>query len=197
MNSLDKEKVLFFCCDIQDVFNNEANQKNYNCLQVIECACLMNEFAKVFDIPIIVSEQNPKVFGSTVQQLKNTFTQNTHFYEKFTFTMLSDKGLEILKQYPNRNQVVIYGLETHICVQQTCLDLIKLGYQVYILTDGTSSSKPLYRSTAYERLKQCNVYLETSQSVMYTLMQTSQNEKFRDVLKLIKKYQFQNIFPSL
>lgn len=71
------------------------------------------------------------------------------------------------------------------------------GYQVHVLTDGTSSNRELYRSTAYERLKSAGVVLDNSQSVIFELLQSYKDDKFKPILGLFKKYKFEEIFSKL
>ncbi|CAD8080375.1 unnamed protein product [Paramecium sonneborni] len=190
-----RNRVLFFNCDIQTVFNNPKHM--YNPGQTIQCAQLMNEAAGILNIPVVYTEQNVKAFGSTIPEVKATISPLSHYYEKHTFSMYNEDGKRVLQQYPEKNQVVIYGWEAHVCVQQTCLDLVRNGYQVHILTDGTSSNKPLYRSTCYQRLAQQGVVIDNSQSVLYELLQSYKDEKFKPILNLFKKYKFEEVFTTL
>jgi len=113
-------------------------------------------------IPIVATEQYPKALGRTVSELDISTAKK---FEKLQFSMMTDPVREYLKTLPDVRSVIIVGVETHVCVLQTALDLTDAGYDVHVLADGVSSQRGYDRAFALERLrKESRVFLTTSES---------------------------------
>ena len=83
---------------------------------------------------------------------------------------------------------VIFGMETHVCVQQTCLDLLERGFEVHVVADGCSSQRGFDRLNALERLRNSGAFVTTSESVLFMLMKDSKYEHFKAISALVKDY---------
>ena len=94
----------------------------------------------------------------------------------------------VWKAVEGYNTAVIFGLETHVCVQQTCLDLLEKGYEVHVVADGCSSQRQFDRNTALERLRASGAFVTTSESVLFMLMKDSKYEHFKAISGLVKDY---------
>jgi isochorismate hydrolase len=79
---------------------------------------------------------------------------------------------------------ILVGIETHVCVQQTCLDLLDAGKQVHIIVDGVSSQQPIDRQVALQRMQQAGAFLTTAQSAAFMLTRTADDPLFKQVSKL-------------
>mmetsp|Transcript_34811 Transcript_34811/g.25982 ORF Transcript_34811/g.25982 Transcript_34811/m.25982 type:complete len:113 (-) Transcript_34811:28-366(-) len=90
-----------------------------------------------------------------------------------------------LKSCPQK-KVVLYGLETHVCVRQTCFDLLQHDYEVHVVVDAVSSMQYHDRFVGIEAMRDAGAHLTTFQSVVMELMKSSTHEKFKDVLKIVK-----------
>mmetsp|Transcript_29822 Transcript_29822/g.81837 ORF Transcript_29822/g.81837 Transcript_29822/m.81837 type:complete len:108 (+) Transcript_29822:398-721(+) len=84
--------------------------------------------------------------------------------------------------------VVLFGVETHVCVQQSALDLLELGYEVHVLADGVSSQRAVDRDTAIERMRQAGVFVTTTESVLFELTRSKDHAKFKIVSALAKQH---------
>lgn len=106
--------------------------------------------------------------------------------EKTQFSMLTSEVADLLtKTHPAVKNVVICGIEAHVCVQGTALQLIERGIDVHVVVDGCSSRTMVDRMFAFERMKASGAWLTTSESVILGLVGDSAHPKFRDVQKLI------------
>jgi len=83
---------------------------------------------------------------------------------------------------------ILFGIEAHVCVQQTALDLLAKGYDVHVVVDATSSQSPLDREVALERMKGSGAFLTTAQSVAFMLMESAEHECFKTVSKMIVEH---------
>ena len=134
MNTLLQNETLLLIIDIQDKLV-AALDKDI----VVTKAVKVAKAAQILGIPAIVTEQYPKGLGHTVQQLKDVLPEDTEFVEKTSFNALLEDGMkEKIKSY-GKKQIVILGIETHICVHQTASALVEEGYDVYVIKDACAS----------------------------------------------------------
>lgn len=89
--------------------------------------------------------------------------------------------------YPERKSAIVFGIETHVCVQQTSLELIEHGYEVHLVVDGVSSQRPHDREVAIRRIAQSGAFLTTSESILFELMNDAKHPKFKELLPLFKE----------
>ncbi len=144
---------------------------------------LLNTFklAKVFktlNLPVTLTEQ--KKLGKTDENLRG-------FGEPIEKTTFSCMGCnDFVKKVMGEKKFVLTGIETHICVLQTALDMLKYGFEVYLAVDCTSSRKAIDRDVAVQRMVQEGVKLTTAEAVIYDLLRDAEHEKFREVLEIVK-----------
>ena len=134
----------------------------------------------------IVTEQYVKAFGETYKEITDEYPEGTQIFEKSLFSMMTEEVQELLKSF-GKNTVVLYGIEAHVCIQQTCLDLLEMGYNVFVLTDCISSSRELERSTAILRMAQAGAQMTTLESILFEIMRHSKHESFKQILNEVVK----------
>ncbi len=86
--------------------------------------------------------------------------------------------------FSDKDNIVLFGIEAHVCVQQTCLDLLEEGKNVHVVVDCVSSQQPYDREIALQRMASAGAYLTTAQSLAFMLMQSAEHENFKAVSKL-------------
>ena len=139
--------------------------------------------SEILDIPVLVSEQYPKGLGQTVPSLRS---EKQHYIEKTAFSIFNESGFaEIIKGY-NRKQIVLFGIETHICVYQTAMDLVKNGYEVILVKDACKSRKEFEYETGIELMRQNGVKISSVEIVLFELLKTSKHTNFKEIQQLIK-----------
>jgi nicotinamidase-related amidase len=168
-------------CDVQERFRPLI----YRMETVINTCRYMTSVAAALDIPIVGTQQYTKVFGATVP---DTFADPealaaTPIFDKKLFSMLTDDVTEKLKEL-NKDSYIIMGIEAHVCVQQTCLDLLEAGSDVHVIVDGVSSQQAHDRSIALQRLQSAGAYLTTAQSAAFMLVQSADHPNFKTISKL-------------
>lgn len=167
--------------DIQDKLVNAVGKYS-----PVEKACKIAEAAKILEIPVIVTEQYPQGLGSTVFELKDKLAENTSFIEKTAFSALqTPEFVEKLKTLA-RKQIVIFGIEAHICVYQTICELINSGYEVYCIKDASASRNKYEFKTGMELMKQNGARITCCEIVLFEWLKTSKNPNFKLVQALIK-----------
>ena len=134
-----------------------------------------------------MTEQYPQGLGATVPELKNCLPDNTKCVEKTSFSALETLEVVNILEKSGRKQIVICGIETHICVYQTACDLIERGFDVYVLKDGCASRNKYEFKSGIELMKQMNAKVTCTEIVLFEWLKTSKHPNFKEVQLLIKK----------
>jgi len=178
---LTTTNAVFLLCDVQERFRPSINTFP----QLLEVAGRLVDASKILDIPLIVTEQYPKGLGNTVSELN--VSHAVVRIEKTLFSMAVPEVTNVLKKL-NRSplHVVLFGLETHVCVQQTALDLLAMGIEVFVVADACVSRSQTDRIFALERLKQAGCIVTTYESVLLQLIRTKDHPQFKAIQEIIK-----------
>ncbi|KAF9187391.1 Isochorismatase domain-containing protein 1 [Haplosporangium sp. Z 11] len=187
----NQKTTAFFLCDIQEKFRSHI----YQFPAVVATAQKMIAAHKILDIPLIVTEQNPRALGATATELD--LSQAKMNLPKTKFSMFIPEVEKELKSN-NIKSVVLFGIESHVCVLQTALDLLEHNYDVHVLADGVSSmnsyeiqhalkSLNLHSFLRKQRIETAGGYVTTSESILFQLLRDSNHEKFKLISKLVKE----------
>ena len=179
-----------FVCDIQERFRPLIWRGE----SVINRAALMAKACRSLNIPIIVTEQNPKAFGPTVSDLG--VVDSPHMFAKKKFSMLTPEVQERWSSaidLVNRDQIIMVGVEAHVCVAQTVADMLPKGSQVFLVCDAISSQRPHDRAVALARMERSGALLHTAESALFDLMRTAEHPDFKTISSLIKEA---NLLPN-
>jgi len=143
------------------------------------------ELAKDFKIPIIVTEQYPKGLGYTVPEIAGMLPEGSPI-EKLAFDCCGEGAfLDTLKKH-GRKKVIVTGMETHVCVLQTVLSLIKAGYIVHLVSDAVCSRDADNKRTALEMLARAGAVVTCAETVLFQVMKRAGTDEFRKISKMIK-----------
>lgn len=194
IGKLHPSKTCLLLCDMQERFRPLI----HNSETVLRTTQYMTSVAKALTIPIVGTQQYTKVFGETITECFATPEDlaATPMFEKKKFSMLTEQVQAHLDTL-DRDSFIIVGIEAHVCVQQTCLDLLEQGKDVHVIVDGVSSQQPLDRAVALQRLQQSGAFLTTAQSAAFMLMQSADHENFKTVSKLtVEHMKLENEFNT-
>jgi hypothetical protein len=150
---------------------------------VKNCGILM-QAATLLEIPIIVTEQYPKGLGATLSGLSQ-YTDVTQCIEKTCFSCV-DSSLFRSRLRGDRPQIMLAGMEAHICVLQTALQLQESGKQVFVVEDAVISRDPANKSNALLRLRQAGVIVSNTESVVFEWLKVAEGEAFKQISRLIR-----------
>lgn len=182
MTILNIEDSIVMIIDVQEKLLNAV----FNKTSLEKKATTLANTAKILGIPVIVTEQYPKGLGATVETLKEVLPENTQYFEKTAFSALENNDvLEALKN-SGKKQVVIFGIETHICVSQTTNALIQDGFEVSVIRDACGSRSELEYSAGLERMKDNGAHVLTTEIALFEWLKGAKHPKFKEVQMLIK-----------
>lgn len=141
---------------------------------------MLAHMARRLEIPILVSEQNPEKLGGTLVSIREAIGPFSP-RAKMRFS-----AFEAVKDELSRPQVLLCGLESHICVSQTALDLLDAGHTVFAVYDAISSRQNWNRQIGWERMKSAGALPSSTESALYELLGEAGTDDFRAMLALVK-----------
>ena len=149
-------------------------------------ASKMVEVGKILDIPVVISEQYPKGLGETSCKLINKIPPSSVVLEKTTFSLLKTEKIYNAIKAQNRKQIILFGIETHICVLQTALDLIDDGFEVYLIKNASKSRKESEHEAGINYMQNMGVKILTLEIALFELLKSSTHPNFKEIQALIK-----------
>jgi len=178
---INEKDTALFIIDIQDKLAAAMRHKEQvvnNCLHLIE-------LAKLLQIPILLTEQYPKGLGPTLPEIKEALPVYDPF-EKLAFNCCLEAGFLEKVAALNRRKLILTGMETHICVLQTSLGLIKEGYAVQVVQDGVCSRTKTNFNTGITIMDRAGAVITCTEIVLFQLLQKAGAEVFKIISKRIK-----------
>lgn len=181
MKQLNPEQALLLIIDVQAKLVPVMSDAK----QLIGRLITLIKGMQLLHIPIIYTEQYPKGLGPTVPEIQGLL-KNKERFEKQSFSCcLNTDFNEALKQR-QRPQILVAGIEAHVCVFQTCQDLLEAGYDVYLIADASASRRESDQKLAIRVLEKSGINLRSTEMALFELLRTSRHEKFKEVSTIIK-----------
>ncbi len=149
------------------------------------CKILL-QAAEILQIPVIVSEQYPKGLGHTAPELA---TNTATTFEKLSFSCWRDAVMRehFIKLHDGgRPLVIVAGIEAHVCVLQSCIDLYNAGFGVFAVADAMSSRRAESARLAYDRLRDAGIQVVNTEMVVFELLEKAGTAEFKTLSALIK-----------
>ncbi|HKV38159.1 MAG TPA: hydrolase [Blastocatellia bacterium] len=142
--------------------------------------------AKLLEVPVLVTEQYPRGLKHTAAEIKPYLPPDASVMEKMCFSACDLASFQSVLISRNVKQVIVCGIEAHICVNQTVLDLLSRGLAVHLLVDCITSRKPESKQVALARMTQAGAVQSTLEMALFELMGTAESPRFKAVQGLIK-----------
>ncbi len=150
-----------------------------------EKAVTLIQGAQLLDLPVILTEQYPKGLGQTIPaitQVLNTYEP----VEKQTFSCCNNRDFLQALEKSGAEQVLVAGIETHVCIHQTVSQLLERDYHVEVVADAVTSRFPLDREIALQRMRDDGARLTTVEMALFSMLQSAGNPRFKEISKLVK-----------
>ena len=139
------------------------------------------------DIPILATEQYPQGLGETLPEIRQHYPASASCMTKTGFSCCAADGFSAALQRLGRKQAILTGMETHVCVLQTALELRQIGYQVFVAQDGVCARSRQRTENALARLRQAGIIVTHSESVLFEWLRDARHPQFKAVSKLVKE----------
>ncbi len=178
---LDRNKTALLIIDIQEKILRVMQHPEI----VISNTVKLIKGFKILGAPIYITEQYPRGLGSTNSDIAKELGDLTPT-QKMSFSCFGAENLFSELKEKNIQQVAVAGIETHVCVQQTVLDLLVNNFQVNILADAVSSRHQIDHETAILRMQSHGAEITTTESALFEMLNISGTEEFKAISKIIK-----------
>lgn len=178
---LQRENTALLVIDIQErilpvIFEHE---------RVVENAVKLINGFKILNVPVYFTEQYPKGLGPTEPKIKSALG-NAEAIQKMSFSCCGAGNLFDELKSKNIKQIVVCGIESHVCVMQTVLDLIANGFQVQVAADAVSSRRKFDYETALRRMENNGAEITLTESVLFEMLNVCGTDEFKAISKMVK-----------
>ncbi|MBI1825259.1 MAG: hydrolase [Planctomycetes bacterium] len=182
-DQLDVDRAMLLVIDIQEKILPLIGGPE----RVVTNSRKMIEAAQVLDIPVLVTEQYPKGLGHTVGALQaELHASKAQVIEKPAFSCWAEPAVREAMLTLDRTQVIVVGIETHVCVQQTVLDLLSRDYTTFVCADAVGGRGALNHSLSLDRMRHAGGVITTVEAVMFELCGRTDIPRFKPMLEIIK-----------
>ncbi|MDO9168613.1 MAG: isochorismatase family protein [Methylobacter sp.] len=183
-NLLSVKNSLLIVVDLQTTLSAampeaEAELMTANARSLVEAAGLLS-------IPVLLTEQYPQGLGSTDTSITDLLSEDTLIFDKTGFSCCAADGFTDTVANTDRKQVILIGQEAHVCVLQTALELLHLGYQVHVVEDAICSRKAEHKFYALQRMQQQNATITNYESVLFEWVKDSRYPEFKKISGLLR-----------
>ena len=160
-------------------------QLMHNRTELFKNLRVMIQGTQVLGIPILLTEQYPKGLGPTVPEVSQLLTAIEPI-AKNAFSCCGEPAFMSALEPLGRRQILLTGVETHVCVHQTALDLLDAGYEVQVIADAVSSRTAENRHIGLEKMRDAGVVITSTETALFELMKLAEGPQFKQISKLVK-----------
>ena len=175
---LDPERAVLVVIDVQEAFRKALPSFD----QVAAASATLVQGAAAVGIPVVVTEQYPRGLGETVPEVAEHLPEDATTLEKVRFSAAEADGFEL----GERDQALVCGIETHVCVSQTVLDLIDEDVEVHVAADAVGSRTEANRELGLAKMDRSGAILTSVEMALFELLRGSDAEAFKQVQALVK-----------
>lgn len=182
----NKETSMLLIIDVQKKLLESMKIKDQS--EVVDNTLKLLMTADIFEMPVVVTEQYPQGLGRTVEPICNLLN-NHKSHQYFTKTCFNAADLDDFSAHLNnagKRNVIVTGMESHICVLQTVMNLIENNYNVIVASDAVCSRKKNDKKRALQAMRDAGAVIYPSETIMYMLTQKSDIPEFKKILELVK-----------
>ena len=182
-NLLDRNTTLLIIIDMQEPFLSVIHER----VRLTENVQLLAQAAAVLNIPVLSTVQYAERMGGIVPEIAEVLPQNAPKpVDKLDFSCARSEEFMAQVMATGRRQILLCGVETHICVSQTALDLVHHGYQVHVAADAVSSRTLEKHKLGMERMRDNAILPYAAEAAVYELLGAAGSPEFKSILKLVK-----------
>lgn len=179
---LHRESVLVILVDMQEPFLRSIYERE----ALIHNVSILLQGANILRLPIISTTQYALKMGGIIPEVKEFLPPFASPFDKMDFSCYRSQAVVSEIQRSGRKQILLAGVETHICVSQTAHDLTAAGYQVHVLSDAVSSRKEGNWRVGLDKMRQGGVLLSSVELALYEMLQDANTPEFKEILKVVK-----------
>ncbi len=180
MTRLDRERSALVVVDVQEGFRKAVPDFE----RVAKATATLVRGAEAMGVPVFITEQYPKGLGTTAPEVAETLPEGVEPLEKNVFSAAEAEGFDLA----GRDQAVVCGIETHVCVNQTVLDLLAGGTEVHVVEDAVASRFPDSKRIGLHKMEAAGAVVSSVETALFELLGRAGTDEFKTVQKLILEY---------
>jgi nicotinamidase-related amidase len=177
---LQPDRTTLVVVDVQEGFRKAVPDFE----RVAKATATLVEGAEVLGVPIVITEQYPKGLGETAAEVAEHLPDGTHPLEKVVFSAADAEGFDL----GGRDQALLCGVESHVCVSQTAIDLLEAGLEVQVPLDAVSSRTEENKRVGLHKMERAGAVLTSVETSLFELLGKAGTDEFKRIQKLILEY---------
>ncbi len=181
-NTLDLRSAALVVIDMQNDFGASIS----DFVEVAARVALVAHAARLLAVPVVVTEQYPKGLGHTAAEIRAVLPEDFEAVEKTAFSSCGAQSFVARLEASGARQVILCGIEAHVCVNQTAHDLLARGYQVHLLAECVSSRTAENRQAGLDKMRRSGALPSSIELALFELLRDARHEQFKAIQKLIK-----------
>ena len=180
MMKLDRNRTTLTVIDVQEAFRNAVPTFD----EVVRGTAALIRGARAVGVPIIVTEQYPKGLGHTVVEVADQLPDGVEPIEKVCFSAPEAEGFDLR----GRDQALVCGIEAHVCVNQTVLDLLAEGVEVHVALDAVSSRFTESKEVGIEKARRAGAVITNVETALFELVGRAGTDEFKEIQRVVLEY---------
>jgi len=177
---LDRRRAALVVIDMQEAFRKAVPSFD----DVAKGAAALIRGAEAVDVPVVVTEQYPKGLGRTVPEVADRLPERVRPIEKVCFSAPEAEGFDL----GGRQQALVCGIEAHVCVNQTVLDLLDEGVEVHVALDAVGSRFPESKAVGIEKARRAGAVITNVEAALFELVGRAGTEEFKEIQRVVLDY---------
>ncbi len=178
---LTSQNAVLLIVDVQERFRKVMSDFP----ELIKSIVTLAEAAKILKVPVVVTEQYPQGLGSTVAEIQSALGEHKQF-EKSCFSTCGGQDFNDWLSGQERRQIIVCGIEAHVCVCQSVHDLLAQNYQVHVVTDAIASRIPKNKDIGIQKMVSSGALVSSVEMALFEMLKESGTDDFKAVQKLVK-----------
>jgi len=175
------EKSVLVVIDVQEKLTPLMHERE----TLLKNIQILIQAAQGLDIPILWSEHVPEKIGATVESIRRLMPTQKPIVKR-SFGCGGEESFTKALASLYRKQIIVAGIETHVCVYQTVAQLLGSSYKVQVVADAVSSRASSNKDVGLERIKSCGGVITSTETILFELLQTAQHSQFKNILDLVR-----------
>lgn len=177
---LDRSRAALVVVDLQEGFRKAIPEFD----GIASAAATLVRGAAEMDVPVVVTEQYPRGLGATVPELAEHLPEGVEPLPKTVFSAAAAEGFGLA----GRDQALVCGIESHVCVNQTVLDLLNRGVEVHVAADAVGSRDPANRDLGLHKAEHAGAWITSVETALFELLGAAGSEEFKSVQRLVLEH---------
>lgn len=182
--TFSRERTVLVVCDVQERLFSAMDADHRE--EVVRNIKVLTTSARRLGLPILVTEQYPKGLGHTLPEVADTLGPGVEPLAKVTFSCCGTDSFRDRLAATGARHVVLTGIEAHVCVLLSALDLVSMDYRVHVVADAVTSRTQANWRLAMAQLRQAGAVVTATESVLFQLLRQADTEEFRELARLIR-----------